>query len=84
LSGATRDEITGTYLQAGARSVEFWLEEKVKSIADISKTSEFHPSMDQEEMIVTFVKREIPDNLEEDMLISTGRDIMNKAMERCE
>ena len=84
LSGATRDEITGTYLQAGARSVEFWLEQKVKDTSVISKTSEFHPSMDQEEMIVTFVKREIPDNLEEDMLISTGRDIMNKAMEQCE
>jgi len=84
LSGATSEQIRVEYLKAGAKVVEFWLDQKASSIMGATKNNEFHPAMDHEEMVVTFVKKEVPDDLDEDSLIGFGNNILAKALERYE
>lgn len=64
---------------------EFWLDPKAKAQFGREDTAkEFHPTMDYEEMISTYVNKEIPDSLDEEYLHSVGIEIMSKAMEEYE
>jgi len=84
VQGSLVDQITEGYLAAGAKVVEFWLEQNKDQASVVSEHSEFSPSMDHEDMVTTFVAKEVPEDLEEEFLIPLGKDILNKAMSRCE
>lgn len=78
-----QDEIIDRLRGAGVRSVEFFPNAQAGK-TDVDTGSTFNPTMDQESMVEAYVQAEMPEELDDEMLLSMGHDIFAQAMERSE
>jgi len=79
----TQEEITKKLIAEGIRAVEFFPNPRTEK-KTLDTASVFHPSMDHESMVEAYVNTEMPEDLDEEMLLTVGRDLFTKAVERTE
>ena len=73
------DRIKTSITDAGAQVVEFWRNPETQSTT-LEVGGQFQPSMDREDMVRLYTDLQAPDDLDEELLVDMGHEIINAAM----
>lgn len=82
ITPAVQEQIRDHMLDRQARTVEFYQLESTKPT--VEPTAEFNPSMDYAAMVQAYVQSEMPEDLDDDLLLNMGQELFARALEKVE